>query len=117
MVRGEMAKGRIGYGRNGEKIGQNGKWVKWHWAKWEYTLQNEAPMVWLTMIVFNIPNIKMMMINTKTNNIPILQTQGYKAYSTTNGEDDTANNTQSKRYMHREMHESQSRSFRSSYTN
>jgi hypothetical protein len=35
---GEMAKGRIGYGRNGEKIGQNGKWAKWHWAKWEYTL-------------------------------------------------------------------------------
>jgi hypothetical protein len=32
-----MAKGRIGYGRNGEKIGRNGKWAKWHWAKWEYT--------------------------------------------------------------------------------
>jgi hypothetical protein len=34
---GEMAKGRIGYGRNGGKIGRNGKWAKWHWAKWEYT--------------------------------------------------------------------------------
>jgi hypothetical protein len=33
-----MAKGRIGYGRNGEKIGRNGKWAKWHWAKWEYTV-------------------------------------------------------------------------------
>jgi hypothetical protein len=35
---GEMAKGRIGYGRNGEKIGRDGKWAKWHWAKWEYTM-------------------------------------------------------------------------------
>jgi hypothetical protein len=46
---GEMAKGRIGYGQNGEKIGRNGKWAKWHWAKWEYTNGlngHSRPLLW-----------------------------------------------------------------------
>jgi hypothetical protein len=55
-----MAKGRIGYGRNGEKIGRNGKWAKWHWAKWEYTVFLHVFYIFTSCVIvqYLLKNIK-----------------------------------------------------------